>query len=285
MFPPQSMPGCDHAHADFVPTGDLVHSGPTFLFESTRPPTLERIACANNLVFRASFPQRFPMQYQGHPLLQGSPFFTLPEALLDSVVKSIGRERFDSDLLDMERAPCPMRLVNPPATWAIGEGNQSTARLLRPLPMQFSDGQIADFAAQNGLTVAAVRRSLDVGDGRLQWAVVARRGYCGWLMSNRQFLDEHAAILESWADEVRRRGIPAMGPAVRDVNSFPGDVMRATGSTRDFIQEFEQFFIRWRLEALTAPWLPAPLAPQTARGRPEPSRGAHASRGNDFLPA
>ncbi len=200
-----------------------------------------------------------PDQYRGHPLLQGMPFFTLPNALLDAVVQNVGRQRFDTDLLDMERA----------FSNALGESTSNVgywrdapveSSLLRPMAMQFSDRQIAVFAAANGLTVAAVQCSLAVGDDRLQWTVIARRGYCGWLMTNRQFLDEHAAIFGNWADEVRRRGIPAMGPVVRDVSSFPGNVMRATASTRDFIQEFEQFFIRWRLEALTAPWLPAPLA-------------------------
>ena len=135
---------------------------------------------------QSSFPglisTAIPVQYRGHPLLKGPPFFTLPEALLDSIVESIGRECFDSDLLDMESS---LSNVLGESTGNVGywRGKPIDGSLLRPLPMQFSDGQIADFAAQNGLTVAAVRRSLDVGNGRLQWAVVARRGYCGWLMN------------------------------------------------------------------------------------------------------
>jgi hypothetical protein len=130
-----------------------------------------------------------PAQYQGHHLLQGMPFFTLPNALLDSIVQRVGRQRFDTDLLDMERT-LSNRLGDSTSNVGYWREIPVDSILLRPMPMQFSDSQIAEFAAENGLNVTAVRRALAVGDDRLQWAVIAQRGYGGWLMTNRPFLDD-----------------------------------------------------------------------------------------------
>lgn len=45
-----------------------------------------------------------PGQYRCHPLVQNEIFFTLPRLLLEAVVGTLGKERFDAKLLDLEYA-------------------------------------------------------------------------------------------------------------------------------------------------------------------------------------
>ena len=81
-------------------------------------------------------------------------------------------------------------------------------------------------------------------------------------MTNQQFLDEHGKIIERWTDDIRQQGIPVMEPVVRDASAFPGETTQASGRTRELLNEFEQFFIRWRLNRMPAPMAPVPLGPQ-----------------------
>lgn len=77
-------------------------------------------------------------------------------------------------------------------------------------------------------------------------------------MTNRAFREEHHQIFQDWADEVARHGIPNMGPVVRDAQAIPA-VQLAEEKTGRFLQDFEQFFIRWRLEGMPAPLVPQPM--------------------------
>jgi len=125
--------------------------------------------------------------------------------------------------------------------------------------MAFTDSQLAGLAAATGKDVGHVRRTLKLADGRLKWTAVVRRGFGGWLMTNRQFLTEQAAIVDQWAGDVQTLGIPVMGPVVRDASAVPGGATVAEGRLQAFVQAFEEFFVRWRLTGMPAPSAPVPL--------------------------
>lgn len=199
-----------------------------------------------------------PEKYGGHPLMRGAPFFTVPKALLDSVVQEVGQERFDSELLSMERT---LSDLSGDHGLFVGFWRGLPIRYsdLRPSPLRFDDAQLADFAAATGRDIDHVRRTMKLANGRSQWTAIVRRGFSGWLMTNRQFLSEQAAIVDQWADDICPQGIPVMGAVVRDASAHPGGAMVAEGQLQAFVQAFEEFFIRWRLIGMPAPSAPVPL--------------------------
>lgn len=201
-----------------------------------------------------------PDQYRGHSLLQGTPFFTLPRALLDSVTREVGITRFDSELLVMERA---LSDAIPDDTPNVGfwRGIPIAYHVFRSCPLPSNNSDLAYPAEAAEKDVVQVRRTFKSLDERLQRTDEVNRGYCGWLMTSRQFLDEHKEILDRWADDISQHGIPVMGPVVRNAKAFPGGATVARGTIRTLLLQFEQFFIRWRLNGMPAPWCPVPFGP------------------------
>ena len=197
-----------------------------------------------------------PPQYQAHPLLNGDPYFTLPGSLLSQVVVSIGVQRFDAELLEMDHALSDV----------CGDHSSRVGFWLRQ-PIIFcllrpDNDLTSDFLVQGlvewGKTADEAREILTRASQRLDWTNGVRKGYCGWLLTNRTFLDEHSQILQTWEDQVEQSGIPNMGPVVRDADAVPG-AERAECDTGQFIRDFEAFFIRWRLDGMPAPFVPQPM--------------------------
>ena len=79
-------------------------------------------------------------------------------------------------------------------------------------------------------------------------------------MTNGDFLDEQFRLFEAWSARVVANGIPRMGPVVHQAPAAPR-AERADGKMNGFLQAFEQFFVRWRLQELAAPFAPVPLNP------------------------
>ena len=197
-----------------------------------------------------------PKRFQDHPLLRTRVYFTLPSPLLRRVVAEVGQKRFDAELLEMEQA---LSEVCQDHDSSIGfcRGQPISFLLLRPNNDLTDDFYVTNMAKILGKSKDEARQSLALGSQRLDWSVEVRRGYCGWLMTNRVFLDEHRQIFDDWTDEVAKHGIPTMGPVVGDAQAIPGSQL-AEGNTERFLQAFEEFFIRWRLECMPAPGLPQP---------------------------
>ena len=197
-----------------------------------------------------------PPQFHGHPLLSTVPYFTLPGQLLKQVVTEVGENRFDAGLLKMEYTLSDV-CGDHSSNIGFWGGQPINFLLLRP-----KNSLAGNFFVQGmskwGKTTNEARAILAVGEQRLDWTADVRRGYCGWLMTNRAFLDEHHQVFQVWANQVAQKGIPKMGPVVRDVHSVP-DVQLAEGEMEQFIRAFEDFFIRWRLDGLPAPYVPQPM--------------------------
>jgi hypothetical protein len=210
-------------------------------------------------------------RYRNHPLLHGGPYFTLPTELLGLVVNAVGEERFDTELLEMEYALSQMcddhsRLIG---FWG---GQPINYPLLKSSAGVQCDFLIEELVNRYGKTAHEARAILALADNRLEWINCSRRGYCGWLLTHPVFREEQLQIFRRWAGLVARWGIPHMGPVVRHAKAVHA-AKRAKAEHQQFIREFEQFFIRWRLDDIPAPSAPLPLAPHLPVNAPRPLLG------------
>ena len=198
-----------------------------------------------------------PDRYRAHPALHEGPFFTCPQPLLNSLCDAVGRNRFDQDLLQMEYDLS-----------GLSGDHSSRIGFWRGAPIQFmllfSDDNsvnstiVAKFARMTNKSEFEIRRQLETLENRLEWTRNIRCGYCGWLMTNRQFLEEHRTLFGEWKNEIVEHGIPIMGTVVRDATAIP-EAKQAEGRMEQFVREFEEFFIRWRLDGMPAPRVPVPM--------------------------
>lgn len=196
-----------------------------------------------------------PQQYRGHPFLSAGPYFTIPEPLLRRVIAEVGNDRFDSGLLEMENA---LSRVCEDHSFQIGfwGGQPIQFQLLRPRDLS------ADFLVQGlqkwGKSEEEARAILALAGQRLDWTSDVRRAYCGWLMTNHTFIDEHRQVFEERQEEVAQHGVPIMGPVTHNARATPG-VQLADARMKRFLRAFEDFFVRWRLEGMPAPFVPQPI--------------------------
>jgi hypothetical protein len=111
---------------------------------------------------------------------------------------------------------------------------------------------------------SALRRqiALDIGDKRMRWARRVRRGYCGWLMTNRDFLSEHDAVFKKHRDYIPRYGCNVAYVPGSDVPAYHS-LTNQTKDLQSFNSDFEDFCQRWHLEGMAGPYLPVPHAPHS----------------------
>jgi hypothetical protein len=119
------------------------------------------------------------------------------------------------------------------------------------------------------------------------WAGAAPRfhgptvGYCGWLLTNPDFLAEHDALLDRWLGHLFHHPIP--GPADIQRLVFPANgELPVAPSPAAFVADFAGFYDRWRLTGLAAPYLPCPAVPQIPA--PVPARNRPPTGMTFFLP-
>ena len=241
-------------HRQSVPSGRFNHEGREI--RVLGQPILAWNPATNDL--------SVPDDDRQHSLVAGRHFYTLPHDVIDAVVAALGADRFDADLLAMERrlsAICGDHTCNV-GFW---QDVAIAYRKVRPLPLpSFSDEQVRDV----GQNPAAVSHALRIYKER---DVVPldrfSRGYCGWLMTNRQFLDEHDALLTRHAETVRRWGTRHSAtflPAAYRVTLIPGTDPNHDPLWPKFVHDCDQFLLRWRLSGLAGPCLPIPAEPLMA---------------------
>jgi hypothetical protein len=88
------------------------------------------------------------------------------------------------------------------------------------------------------------------------------RAYAGWLLSNTTFLEEHDQLLSKHADAVAIHGIPRVVLPQSDPSALGGKRANASPKLESFVNDFEEFFVRWQIFTLVAPYFPWPLGPQ-----------------------
>jgi len=201
-----------------------------------------------------------PPEYREHPLVADRAFYVLPLALLDCLKKECGQD-FDRPLLEMEyvlarKLSHDQQLVG----YRRGEAFGYDLLALEDLPLPVADDETL---AAWGITRAEFEQSCRLGAARIAFYRVALRGYAGWLMTNRQFLQERDELFVRWHAQLATEGIPQTGWTFFGKLPHVEVFQRVTTkSTKGFLEDFARFYARWRLEHLVTPELPEPLAPQ-----------------------
>ena len=100
-----------------------------------------------------------PQAYQDHPLLQDGPYFTLPGPLLTDVIREVGQDRFDADLLEMDRA-LSNTCDDHSASIGYWGGQPINYLLLRP-NTDFESSFAVEALTQSGMTAEMARQKPD----------------------------------------------------------------------------------------------------------------------------
>lgn len=236
------------------PTGRIDHEGREI--RVLGQPILAWNKATNNLAV--------PEDCRQHPLVRNQYFYTLPSDVIESIVEFVGEERFDDNLLDVERrlsAICGNHTCN------VGFWHEAVIpyRELRPLPIpDFTEEMIRSA----GMTPAKVDLALRTYQERdLPLLESFSKAYCGWLMTNQTFLDEHDEILSRHAETINRWGTQHAATflsADYRANLLPGTDPNEDLRWPKFVEESIPFSLRWRLSGLAGPYLPIPAKPLLA---------------------
>jgi hypothetical protein len=202
--------------------------------------------------------------FLGHALVRGRYFFCLPQDVWEQVYNQLGKEEVADDLVELELAAIK---ICKDCSWNVGlrSGVAFTYPLLRSSPRHAK----TKFNTEGPLVADVEREKRNLLEQQIERRLrplrAVSRGYAGWLVTNRQFLDEHDALFSTWSDMVLRWGVTALGILLPIRGMFlPGADPTADPRWPDYSKAFEEFFSRWRLQGIAAPYLPIPLQPLMA---------------------
>ena len=208
-------------------------------------------------------PVSIPRKWQRHPLIRGQTFYTIPRPLLDGLGHICNSAKLDQELWELERE---LSQLNGDHTSRIGfvDGMPLYSMFLRDTPL--SQSLLQDIRARMPDADAA-EREIATLQNRLQASRRDLRAYAGWLMTNRQFLDEQQKVLQ----DLQAVGI---GPALPlPVDPRMMATMQSWGYQAESpakqvaTQQLQAFCHRWRLQQLVAPGLPLPQSRQMLQGQ------------------
>jgi hypothetical protein len=199
-------------------------------------------------------------EYDTHLLVAGQFYYTLPVDLLNKVVAEIGPGRFEPDMIDMEvtlAKPCGdhSRFVGYwQGSWVFYDGLRfRRTRLLSERDKLLMWPHLQDLL-----------RPMHLYDLDWDYPVLRRdyRSYAGWLLTNKDFLDEHDGLISRNVEAIRRWGTEHDHmPAAQVI--YSNEKMNPENDQEwiDFAAERNEFLLRWRLAGLEGPYLPVPLEP------------------------
>jgi len=211
-----------------------------------------RLESAGNLQSTA-----VPTQLNNHVLVRRSYFYTLPTRLLKSIANEVGRDRFDVKLLALDFA-LSEHVGDHAYSVGVFSGHALNYHLLGdPKAVVIPD----EIANRFGWSHAAANETAQMLSNRLDALRIPGRGYVGWLMANREFLDAHDDLFRRNRDDILRHGIPK--PVIAKlVFGKTREGVAGRSNSEPFIFEFRDFCHRWRLQTFAGPYLPMPLEPQ-----------------------
>ncbi len=218
------------------------------------------LLCRNPVTNNGTLPSRF----LGHALVRDRYFFSLPQDVWEQVYNQFGKKAFAEDLVELELAAIK---ICKDCSWNVGlrSGGAFIYPLLRSSPRFTKTAPGAEGPVKADIRQAKLDLTLAQAEKRLRPLRAVSRGYSGWLLTNRQFLDEHDAIFSKWSDMVRRWGLANLGILLPTQGMFlRGADPTADPGWSDYSKSFEEFFTRWRLLGMAAPYLPIPLQPLMA---------------------
>lgn len=218
-----------------------------------------------------------PADIARHPLVAMRDFYTFPERLFNLIVQGLGHERFDGQLLELER-----RLSRLVGDHALNVGIRREGLIAygflvpsRPLTIRYED--VKDLGW--GKSPAEIKEIERIGNERLQALEESTRGYCGWLLTDRTFLDEHDGLIRQHRNRLLDHDFP------RPVLASFGRPLPQSRSDEPWVGAFRACYGRWRLQSLAASGLPMPL-PVLVPALPQVARNLAAAEGGTtvFVP-
>jgi hypothetical protein len=192
-----------------------------------------------------------PSPFARHPLVDGRYFYTFPERLLTLVVDQVVPDRFDAQILNMERQLST--LVNDRSVY-VGirrEAPIAYGYLEASKPVRFSYDDVKHL--NWGKSEQEIEQFLRVVNPRRDALTEPLRGYCGWLMTNKTYVAEHDQLICQHARQVRDHDFPI------PILAACGPPMPQSAIDETWVNAFRQFYSRWRLQSLVGPGLPMPL--------------------------
>jgi len=211
-----------------------------------------------------------PREFANHPQVEGQFFYTLPEKLLDLLIRKpdlnrgIQAERFDSDLLHLEQT---LGRISGDHSVLVGFHRNMPIEfnLLHRPPLKLPPQPVA-FADDNGNPCGSVQAGDPAMEKILQQLKEAddllfrqRQGYLGWLLGNSEFITDRDEFVRRHRQQIRENGIPQATFAHLDHQH----VTKTTHKTdaRNWEVQFRTLCRKWRLETFAGPRLPIPRHP------------------------
>ena len=191
-----------------------------------------------------------PCAIAQHPLVATRYLYTFPERLLNLIVRHLERDRFDPQLLEMEKQVSA--LVGDHSVY-VGIRREAPIAYgyLEPSKPHFSVDDVKHLGW--GKSEQEIQEFLQIANPRLEGLAEPIRGFCGWLMTNRAFVAEHDQLIRQYADRIRDHDFP------KPVLASFGSPMPQIPSDEPWVSAFRRFYSRWRLQSLVGPGLPMPL--------------------------
>ncbi len=139
-----------------------------------------------------------PRAITQHPLVATRDFYTFPARLLNSIVKHVGQDRFDAQLLEIERQLSAL----------VGDHSVYVG-IRREAPIAYGHLEPFKWCAGSLLRRRQAPQLEYVGAGNPGVSVHRKpqcetlteqvRGYCGWLMTNGTYVAEHDQLFREHA--------------------------------------------------------------------------------------
>lgn len=215
-----------------------------------------------------------------HPLVDGRVFFSLPQRLLALLEKQFTKTQFDPQLWDLERWLSNGVVLRSDFVGYFDGLPLNYPYLHDPLAttLQPECFYLPGWTDEHKRQVSAITQTLGTRSARFH---VPARGYCGWLLTNQQFLTEHDELLKRWRGHLFHYGLPGSSVFIQRHPRQDSGACETIASS-ELLNDFSIFYLRWRLRFLEAPYLPIPAVPQVPT--PLPARNSSEIGTTLFLP-
>jgi len=202
-----------------------------------------------------------PEEYRSHVLVEERVFYVLPQKLLDALVARFKQQAFDPQRIEMEQRMTG-KLAGHPQLVGYRSGEAFSCSLM-PVGQPFLWDASEEQLSRVGMTRQTWNLIRKEGAAKMAPMLDTLRGYCGWLVTNPDYLKERDTLFDTWRSRLATDGIPQSGPTF--FGKMPlSDFIRAVSDEEEvrFLKDFERFYARWRLQHLITRELPEPLGPQ-----------------------
>jgi hypothetical protein len=212
----------------------------------------------------------FGTPFANHPLVAQRYFYSLPDLLFTELRKELGKDSFTAEELSLEdQAISRTDDCSTQVGFINGQPlSYNGLASYTPWKIDYEWAKACGHATGSKAKWEAALKSLDEW---FLWNEKNRRAYCGWLLSNPSFLDEHDALLRKWMPLAARLDMKLLG---RDLpferfQHASAELTEETWKTCD--SDFKSFLERWRLQSLAAPYLPNLIEPTLTLGEQVPA--------------